>query len=253
MHIDWWTLALQTINVLILVWILARFFYRPVAAIIEKRRAAAAKLLTDASAAQAAVDADKTSLAAARAGFAAEHDKLLSDARKQAEIDRGALLKKAAETAAKLRAENESVLERDRKMMEQAMVERASALAVEIAQKLLETLPPGLAVTTFLSALSDQLGALPPKSRELLANAARASGLDFTTAAPLDEPQKAECQKFIEDLLNTKTILTFRSDPALIAGIEIRSDTITLKNNWRDALARIMQQLGTDDGQRKLS
>lgn len=253
MHIDWWTLALQTINVLILVWILARFFYRPVAVIIEKRRAAAVKLLTDASAAQAAVDADKASIAAARAGFAAERDKLLAGARKQAEIDRDALLKKATETAATLRAENEAVLVRERKTMEQAMVERASALAVAIAQKLLETLPPGLAVTTFLAALSDQLGALPPKSRELLANAARTSGLDVTTAAPLDEPQKAECEKLIEGLLSAKTKLTFHFDPALIAGIEIRSDTITLKNNWRDALSRIQQQLGTDDGQRKLS
>jgi F-type H+-transporting ATPase subunit b len=252
MHIDWWTLALQTINVLILVWILARFFYRPVADIIEKRRAAAAKLLTDASAAQAAVDTDKASIADARAGFAAERDKLLTDTRKQAEIDRDALLKKAAETAATLKAENESVLVRERKTMEQATVERASALAVEIARKLLETLPPGLAMTTFLGALSDQLGALPPKSRDLLANAARASGLDVTTAAPLDEPQKAECQRLIEGLLSVKTKLTFHSDPALIAGIEIRSDTIILKNNWRDALARILQQLGTNDRQRQL-
>lgn len=253
MHINWWTLALQTINVLILVWLLARFFYRPVADVIEKRRAAAAKLLTDASAARAAIDVEKAGIAAARAGFAAERDKLLTDARKQAEIDRDALLEKAAETAAALRAENEAVLARDRKLMEQAVVARASALAIEIAQKLLETLPPGLAVTAFLGALSDQLGALPPKSRELLANAARASGLDVTTAAPLDEPQKAECQKLIESLLGTQTKLTFHADPALIAGIEIRSETTILKNNWRDALSRILQQLGTDDGQRQLS
>lgn len=253
MRIDWWTLALQTINVLILVWILARFFYRPVAEIIEKRRAAAAKLLTDAAAAQAAVDADKTAIAAARAGFAAERDRLLADARKQAESDRDALLKKVVETAAATRAENAAALLRDRKMIEQAMVERASALAVEIAQKLLETLPADLAVTSFVGALSDQIGALPAKSRERLANAARASGLDITTAAPLDEPQKAECQKLIEDLLRTKTELTFHADPALIAGIEICSDTVTLKNNWRDALSAILQQLGTDDGQHPLS
>jgi F-type H+-transporting ATPase subunit b len=253
MRIDWWTLALQTINVLILVWILARFFYRPVADIVAKRQAAAAKLLTDAAAAQAAIDADKASNAAVRAGFAAEREKILADARKQAETDRDALLKKAAETAATQRAENESVLTHDRKMMEQAMIARAGALAVDIAQRLLETLPPGLSVTTFLGALPDQVAALPSKSRELLANAARASGLDVTTAAPLDAPQKAECQTLIEGLLSTKTKLTFHPDPALIAGIEIHSDTITLKNNWKDALSRILQQLGSDDGQHQLS
>ena len=37
MHIDLWTLGLQTINVLVLVWLLARFLFRPVAAIVVQR------------------------------------------------------------------------------------------------------------------------------------------------------------------------------------------------------------------------
>ena len=53
MPIDWWTLALQTVNVLILVWLLARFFCRPVAAmIVAKRQEQASKLLADAVAAR---------------------------------------------------------------------------------------------------------------------------------------------------------------------------------------------------------
>ncbi|AOH87284.1 hypothetical protein AWL63_24355 (plasmid) [Sphingomonas panacis] len=48
MHIDWWTLALQAINVLILVWLLARFLYRPVMKVIADRQAAADALLSEA-------------------------------------------------------------------------------------------------------------------------------------------------------------------------------------------------------------
>ncbi|HTW33907.1 MAG TPA: F0F1 ATP synthase subunit delta [Rhizomicrobium sp.] len=253
MHIDWWTLALQTINVLILVWILARFFYRPVADIIEKRRAAAAKVLTEASDLKASVEADKAGVAAARAGIDAERGRVLAEARKQAEAERDAMLHKAAEAMAKLRTENEAVLAHDRKMMEQAMIERASALGVEIARTLLERLPRRFAATTFLSALPEQLATLPPSSRERLATCAGTTGLDVITAAPLDGPQQAECQTLIEAALRRKAKLAFRSDPALIAGIEIRSETITLKNNWRDDLSRILQQLGSDDGQRQLS
>ena len=253
MHIDWWTLALQTINVLILVWILGRFFYRPVADIIEQRRAAAAKVLTDASALKASVDADKAGVAVARAGIAAERDSLLAEARRQAETERDAVLHKAAEAMAKLRTENEAALKRERETMEQAMVARAGALGVEIAQKLLESLPLSLAATTFLGALPDQLTTLPLKSRDLLVTCAGMTGLDVVTAAPLDEPQQGECRKLIEAALQTKAKLTFRSDPALIAGIEIRSETITLKNNWRDDLSRILQRLGSDDEHRPLS
>jgi F-type H+-transporting ATPase subunit b len=253
MHIDWWTLALQTINVLILVWILARFFCRPVADVIEKRRAAAAKLLSDASAAQEAVDADKAGVVSARAGFAAEREKLLAEARNQAESARDAMLQQATEAAAKLRAENESLLAHDRKAMREAMVGRAAALAIDIARKLLEALPSAFATAAILNDLPDRFGALPPKSRNLLAAAARGNDLDVITAAPLDEAQRAECQKLIEGFLGMATKLNFRADPGLIAGIEIRGDTITLKANWRDDLSRILQQLGTDDGQRQIS
>ena len=49
MHIDWWTLALQTVNVLVLIWLLARFFFRPVMDIVVKRQEKAKKLLADAA------------------------------------------------------------------------------------------------------------------------------------------------------------------------------------------------------------
>src|SRR6516162_6653699 len=52
MRIDSWTLALQTFNVLILVWILARFFFRPIMNIVAKRQEEAKKLLTDAAVAR---------------------------------------------------------------------------------------------------------------------------------------------------------------------------------------------------------
>src|SRR5271168_4267798 len=75
MSIDWWTLGLQTVNIVILVWLLQRFFWTPVAGMIAERRAAAQKALADAQAAR-----DE-----ARAGFAGERDKILSDAHAEAE------------------------------------------------------------------------------------------------------------------------------------------------------------------------
>ena len=56
MHIDWWTLAFQTVNVLILVWLLARFFFRPVMAIVAKRQQEATRLIDDAAQARQAAD-----------------------------------------------------------------------------------------------------------------------------------------------------------------------------------------------------
>ena len=75
MRFDWWTLALQTVNVLILIWILARFFFRPIAHIIAKRQDEMNKLFADAEAARkhaadARIEAEKarTDLGAERSG-----------------------------------------------------------------------------------------------------------------------------------------------------------------------------------------
>ena len=40
MTFDWWTLGLQTVNIVILVWLLQRFFWAPIAGMIAERRAA---------------------------------------------------------------------------------------------------------------------------------------------------------------------------------------------------------------------
>ena len=39
MHLDWWTIGLQTVNFAILVWLLHRFLYKPVLAMIDARKA----------------------------------------------------------------------------------------------------------------------------------------------------------------------------------------------------------------------
>jgi F-type H+-transporting ATPase subunit b len=250
MHIDWWTLALQTINVLILVWLLGRFFYRPLVDIIEKRRVAASKLLAEATAARAAADAEKAGIAATRQGIATEHERLLADARKQAEAERDAMLRKAAEMAAKSRADGEAGLQRDRAVMQEAVLQGAGALAADIARRLLERLPADVATMSFLNALSHQLQAISPQTRALLAAAANA---EVITAVPLSDPLQAQCRKALEGILGTQAKLTFRSDPGLIAGVEIRSGAIVVRNNWRDDLAQILKELEADDGQRQTS
>lgn len=252
MRIGWWTLAFQGINFLILVWLMERFFYRPVVAIIEKRRAATAKLLADASAARTEAGTEMAGIAATRQGFAVEREQILAAARKEAESERDAMLKEAAEAAARTRVDNDKKLALERVAMEQAMMQRAGALAVDIARQLLETLPANMALTAFLDALADRMQALPQQTRDLVA-AAGSGGFEVVTAAPLDNAQQEQCRKSLESILGAQAAIAFRCDPGLIAGIEIHGGAIVLRNSWRDDLARILEGLGSDDGQRQIS
>jgi F-type H+-transporting ATPase subunit b len=150
MHIDWWTLALQTVNVLVLIWILARLFFRPIVDIVSKRQEQANKLLADAAAARQEAADDRADTDKARAEIGAERDRLIAEARKSAQIEKVNLLAQSSQEIAKLHSEAEAAMARDRIAAEQAIIARASELSVEIAQRLLGRLPSKLALSAFI-------------------------------------------------------------------------------------------------------
>src|SRR6516164_8441207 len=110
MRIDWWTLALQTANVLVLIWLLARFLFRPVAEIVARRQDESNKLLADAAAVRRQADEARADLERARANMAAVSDKVFAEARTAAEADRSALLIRTKEELTKLRAEADAAI-----------------------------------------------------------------------------------------------------------------------------------------------
>jgi F-type H+-transporting ATPase subunit b len=59
MQIDWRTLGLQTVNALVLIWLLAHFLFHPVVDAIAARQKAAGQLLADAQAAKAAAEDER--------------------------------------------------------------------------------------------------------------------------------------------------------------------------------------------------
>jgi F-type H+-transporting ATPase subunit b len=243
MRIDWWTLALQTANVLILIWLLGRFFYRPLANLIEKRRAVSAGLLLEAQEAHAAAETERAEIAATRQGFAAERERVLSEARKQAQSEHDIVLKDAAAAAEKLRSDNDVQMVLERKRIDEQAMHRAAALAVDIARKLLQKLPADLASTSFLESLAGRIKTLPPSSLKLLVASARETGLEVVTAAPLNDALTAEYRKMIENFLGENVNLTYRCDPSLIAGAQIRNDKIVVSNDWYDDLTLIQREL----------
>lgn len=114
MHIDWSTLALQTVNALVLVWLLARFLFRPVADIIAARQKAAQALLADAEMSRRAAQAEQAAASADTARLTASREAALQAAQADAEAHKVALLASALAEAAQLRSDAEGEIERAR-------------------------------------------------------------------------------------------------------------------------------------------
>jgi len=244
MRIDWWTLTLQTINVLVLVLILARFFFRPIMDIVARRQEEANKLLSDATTAREKAADAKAEVDKIRVGVATERDRLIAEAQKAADIERQNLLSQVSQEIAKLRTEAEAAIARDQKAAEQAIIVRASELAVDIAQRLLARIPPGASLTAFLDGLCQKLRTLPPQERGGFTSAAATDHpIEVVAAAALSKTEIDQIRNALRDALGSELTLKVRSDPALIAGIELHGHGTIVRNSWRADLDRIHEEL----------
>jgi F-type H+-transporting ATPase subunit b len=244
MHFDWSTLALQTLNVLILVWLLRRFLFRPVVDIVARRKDAADKLLADAAATNERAQAAAAEIERREETLTAEGNRILAGARMAAEAERTRLLSQAKDEAAQAHDAAQAALDRTREQMRRELEAEARHLAVTIASRLLGRVPPAAIDVALLQSFEAWLGGLA--ADELRSLAQPDEVLELVTATGLDAKTQAECTDILTRCLGRTPMLHFRTDPSLIAGVELRSQHVRLRNNWRADLDRIAEELSRD-------
>ncbi len=244
MRVDWWTLALQTVNVLVLIWILSKFLFRPVVAIIEERRAAAAKILADAEAAKKQAVAARETAEAESARIAAGRDNVLRQAAEDGAAQRAAALASAREEVDQLRAAAETEMRWTRAAEEAAASDRSAKLAADIAGKLLARLPDSARVDGFVDGLAQALASLPAASRDGLGGAALPR---LTAARALTAQEAQSCRDAFAKALGRPLDFVVAVDPGLIAGLELETPHAVVRNSFRSDLARIVEELTRHD------
>lgn len=245
MTINWWSLGLQAVNVLILVFALDRLFWRPVVAVIAARKAQAKALMDDAAAKAAEAKAAVDEVATTRAGFAAERDAILADARAEAEAARTEALSSARAEVATLRKAAEDAVAKSASAAQKAQSDKAVALAIDIAKRLAGRLSGPEVDAAFQKWLIDSITALPDDTR---AQILRSEGvLELTTAARLSADKRKRLVDKIAKALGGAPEISFQVDPTLIEGYELHGAHLSLDNSWRADLAKLSGAL-TDAG-----
>jgi F-type H+-transporting ATPase subunit b len=154
MHIDWWTLGLQTVNALVLISLLGHFLFRPVADVIAARQQAAQKVLAEAQAAKAAAEKERATAEAETTRLAEHRKEALKAIDTEVDNEKTKLLAAAQGEADKLRKAAESEIAAGRRAEETAAADRAGQLAVDISAKLFDRLPNDARITSFIDGLS---------------------------------------------------------------------------------------------------
>lgn len=241
MTFDWWTLGLQTINVAVLVWLLHRFFWNPVAAIIARRGEDVQAILADAASKQAIAEAAVAESATTREGFAAERDAILAAARTDAEAEKGAIMKAGEDAVDALHHSAREAISTEAKQAEKATNEAATTLGLSIARHLAARLKGPAVEAAFLEWMVDAISRMPSPDRQVLRRDGAA--FDLVSAVNLDPEAQARVAAVVNAALGGTPAVTFRTDPALIAGFEIHSPLFVLRNSWQADLERIAAEL----------
>jgi F-type H+-transporting ATPase subunit b len=241
MQIDWWTLALQAVNALLLIWLLAHFLYRPVVDAIAARQKAAAQVLADAQAAKAAAEAEREKATAETAHLVEHRSEAFKAAEAEAATEKSALLAEAQTEAGKLRAAAKTQIEAARRREAQAAEDRATRLAVDIATKLLDRLPEEARVAAFIEGIAIGCAKLPEGTRASLGAGGAAIRLTFARAAT---PKEVEaCRQALANVLGHPVLVEVSVDPELIAGIELEAAHAVVRNSFRADLFRLKSEL----------
>jgi F-type H+-transporting ATPase subunit b len=247
MHIDGWTLALQTINVLVLIWILSRFLFRPVAAIVAARQAEIARLLEEARAAKVQAEVDIAAASAETRRIAAARNEALQAAAGEAEAKGASIVAAAHDEAEKVLAAARANVAQAQASEAKAAGDRASLLAVEIAAKLFGRLPEDARVAGFIDGLAAAVHALPEATRAAIG---ASTPVHLKAARPLTEAEVAACRAALAHALGRDIEISADSEPGLIAGFEIDAPHALVRNSFRADLERIAADLTSPDHDR---
>ena len=245
MTFDWWTLGFQTVNVFVLIVMLGYFFWKPTAALIEKRRVTARDMLaagerSEKNAAAAAAEIERT-----RAGFAREREDIMVAAHAAAKEAREVLLKQAGRDADAVAVAAASKAEAAKVAAVATWGERSSRLAVEIASRLAARLDGQAVRAAFLDWLLKRIATLPAATREAIARDGTA--LEAITAAPLAVEDQEHCRTLVWEAFGSRPPITFKADPSIIAGLELHGPHLVVTSSWKADLDQVLAELVHDD------
>jgi F-type H+-transporting ATPase subunit b len=251
MHFDWWTLALQTVNFAVLVWLLHRFLYKPVLRMIDTRKADVQKQYDDAKAAEDEAKAHLAAIEAQRAGIAAEREAALKAAANQAQEAAQARHAQAEREAQTMIETTRKTLARERERALAELRQSALDLGAEFAGRLLAEVPAPLRAEAWIERIEKHLETLPKTELDTLTGQlADGHVLTIVTPSPLS-PEIAETwRRRLRGPLGDGIAVAFDVDPALIAGAELHFPTAVLRFSWRSALDALRSEIGADGNAR---
>jgi F-type H+-transporting ATPase subunit b len=247
MLIDWFTIAAQVLNFLILVWLMKRFLYKPILHAIDAREQRIARELADADAKKAEAQQERDEFQHKNEAFEQQRVALLSKATEEAKAERQRLLDEARQEADALSAKQQETLRNDAYHLNQAIGRRAQQEVFAIARKALTD----LAGTSLEERMSEifmrRLREMdePMKADFAVTLESAAEPARVRSAFELPAGQRAAIQSALNETFAAEIHVRFETAPDLVSGIELTANGRKLA--WSIADYLLSLEKGVDE------
>ncbi|MEI8572022.1 F0F1 ATP synthase subunit B [Methylomonas sp. LW13] len=246
MQFDWTTFILEILNFLVLVWILQRFLYRPVLAMLDARQQRikdeteqAAKLRNQAEALRQQYEQRLAAWNQEQETSRRQLEEELAQLRNTATEN---LKQNLADEEAKLRVRNQTLIAG----REAALVREAAGAAYGQAAAILQRLASPQLTQTIVEVFLQDLLNMPDSEQTALRKAGAmliaASAVEVLSAHPLSEADQARVTEALSTAAGQTLQITFKEDSALIAGLRAIVGECQLHANLADELAFFRRQ-----------
>ncbi len=223
MRIDWFTVGAQTLNFLILVWLMKRFLYKPILRAIDEREKRIAAELADADAKKAEAQQERDEFQHKNEEFDQQRESLMSQATDEVNAERQRLLDEARQAADTLRAKRQDALQREQQGLNDEITRRTQHEVFALTRKTLQDLA-GVSLeermcdvfTQHLRSLNDEV------KKELVASIQTAKQSSRVRSAfELPPEQRSAIQTALNETMSADVQIQFETVLDLISGIEL--------------------------------
>jgi len=235
---DLTTSILEVLNFLVLVWLLKRFFYRPVLDVIEQRQRASAKIIADAEAQRHEAEALKAQYQQRLDHTERERELALAKLDQEIAGERARRLATVEAEVAADRRRRQMLEERETSERESARERQAIAVAGRFASRFLDRLAGPELEAKLLDLALDELGAENSERRVALSAALGEPDVfvRVLTAFPLEATHRALVKARLDELAGRALEPVFGEDATLKSGLCLTAGSWVLMANLRDEL-----------------
>lgn len=225
MLVDWFTVAAQVVNFLILVALLKRFLYRPILEAMDAREARIAAQLAEAEKNRKAAAAEQTEVHQERQALEDRRQELLAQAEKEAEAHKQDLIGKLRQEIEELRARWTAALARERDLFFQDLRRRLIAQVTAVSRRAFRDLAGLDLEQRLLEVFLQRLKSLEPAARTEFVEAAKEAGgnVFITTGFEMPAAMQTRIIQALQELSGQTLAPRFESNPEVVSGIEVKA------------------------------